>query len=91
MRGWNPEDIEVLSATPADQFYKAFKQAEGDDLRKIIDSCLQFANIINATPAMKNISANATEALKRIGRESLLNKRRVRRYGIDSADTGEES
>ena len=83
MNGWNPGDIELLSATTVDEFYAVFKETEGDELRKIINSCLQFNNVLNATPDMKKISASAIEALKLIGMESAINARRVRKYGID--------
>jgi hypothetical protein len=83
MKGWNPEDIELLSATTVDEFCTVFKQTQGEELRKIINSCLQFDNILNATPDTKKISATAIEALKLIGMESAINARRVKKYGIE--------
>ncbi len=88
--GCRPDDIQVLSAAPVDEFYKAFKQAKGDDLRKIINSCLQFDNVTNASPEMRKISASAIEALQRIGKESPINAQRVRKYGVEVDETGEE-
>lgn len=82
MNGWNPKDIRLLSAASVEDLYAIFKQAEGDELRKIINSCLQFNNILNATAEMKRISDVAAEALQLIGMESAINARRVRAYGI---------
>jgi hypothetical protein len=43
----------------------------------------QFDSITNATGPMKEISKRAKDGLKRIGQESAMNARRVRRYGIE--------
>jgi hypothetical protein len=80
---WNPEDIKTLSTTPAGDYYEIFKGSTGQELRRAIDVCLQFDRIVNATEEMKEIPELAKEALKRIGQESEINARRVRRYGVD--------
>jgi hypothetical protein len=85
--GWNPEDIEILSTTPIEQYYGIFMKSNGDVLRKAIRACLQFDVISNATEPMKEISNRAKEALKRIGKESPLNAQRVRRYGVKADET----
>ena len=58
-----------------------------DDLHKIINGCLQFDRIGNATEQMSEISSRAKEALARIGLESAINARRVTTYGIKVDDT----
>lgn len=83
MNGWHPEDIAILSSLPVDTYYKVFKSTEGRDLQRILSSCLQFDTIGNASADMKEISRRAKEALKRIGQESLINARRVKRYGVE--------
>jgi len=83
MKGWNPEDIAILSSLPVDGYYRLLKNTEGNDLRRILSSCLQFDSIGNASADMKEISRRAKEALKRIGQESLINARRVKRYGVE--------
>jgi hypothetical protein len=82
---WNPEDITALSSLSVDEYYEMLKVTRGRDLRKIISSCLQFDNIANATPDMKEISKRAKDALRRIGKESAINARRVKTYGVDDS------
>lgn len=83
MNGWSEKDIVTLSTMPVEEYYKLFKKSEGRDLRRIINACLQFDNIMNATEQMKRISKRAKDALRRIGQESEINARRVKRYGIE--------
>jgi hypothetical protein len=87
---WNPEDITALSQAPVDMYYNMLKNHTGTELRKLLDACLQFDRIGNATSEMKEVSRRAKDALIRIGRESKINARRVRRYGIeiDPVDSG---
>lgn len=82
-RGWNPEDIEILTNLSIDRYYEIFKNNEADDLATVIDSCLLFDRISNASAAMAEIPKRAKEALRIIGRESRLNAMRVRKYGIE--------
>ena len=70
---------EMLGAS----YYQVFKNTDGHDLQRILSSCLQFDTIGNASADMKEISGRAKEALKRIGQESLINARRVKRYGVE--------
>jgi len=89
--GWAGNDIATLSTLSVDEYYKIFKQSRGIDLRKILDACLQFDRIGNATEQMKEISNRAKDALKRIGLESPINARRVRRYGVEVVAQEESS
>jgi hypothetical protein len=81
--GWMTEDIDVLANTSADQYYDMFKLLQGKDMDSYIYTCLRFGKLTNASSQHKKISENATEALKRIGSESLINKLRIRRFGIE--------
>jgi hypothetical protein len=83
--GWSPEDMVQLSSLPVDEYYRLFKTLKGDELRKAINTCLQFDRISNATPEMKEISMRAREALQQIGSESPMNARRVKSFGVDPA------
>lgn len=85
---WNPEDITILSTLSVDTYFEIFKSSQGRDLRKILNACLHFDRIINATNQMKEISKRAKDALKRIGQESAINARRVKVYGVDVASEG---
>lgn len=88
--GWSEEEISALSALDVDEYYKMFKAHDGDELRKILNACLQFDRILNASEPMKEISRHTKEALKHIGQESPINASRVRKYGVnvDIAETG---
>jgi hypothetical protein len=82
-QGWNSEQINTLSTSSVDEYYNIFKRSQGQALRKIIDACLQFDRISNASPPMKEISKRAKEALKRISQESPINALRARKYGVN--------
>jgi hypothetical protein len=80
---WNPEDVVCLSELSVDDYYKMFKGNKGKDLRKLINACLQFDRFGNATPEMKEVSKRAKDALIRIAKESPINARRVKPYGVE--------
>jgi hypothetical protein len=80
---WGPEDIACLSELSVDDYYKMFKASKGKELRKLINACLQFGRFGNATSEMKEISMRAKEALIRIAKESPINARRVKPYGVE--------
>lgn len=82
--GWNPEDIETLATLSIDEYYDIFKKTEGQALRKIIDACLLFDRISNASIPKREISRRAKAALNRIGQESPINALRVRKYGLEA-------
>lgn len=79
---WNPTDLNDLATLPVDDYYGLLKNNRGIELRKIINALLKFDNMVGATPTMQEMSKRAKEALKRIGEESPINARRVRRYGV---------
>jgi hypothetical protein len=80
---WGPEDVTALSELPVEDYYNMFKNVSGPDLRKIISACLQFDRFVSATPEMMEIPKRARDALRRIGKESKINARRVRTYGVE--------
>ena len=80
--GWGHDDEEILSSASPDDFYALFKSERGPHLSSYVDTCLKFARIGNASERMKKISENATIALQKIGKESVLNSLRVKKYGI---------
>lgn len=77
---WNPEDIEFLSSLGPDDFRQIFRTA-GENAPRIIGACQTLGRINE--PNLKLIGDNATAALRKIGSESRLNRRRVSRYGIE--------
>jgi hypothetical protein len=79
---WNQETITALAVLPVEEYRKAFKSASGAELRKILSNVFQFDRVVNASDSMREIATRAREALKLIGAESAINKRRVSRFGV---------
>lgn len=84
--GWSRQDLATLSMSSAEEYYSLFKSTRGEGLRKVINACLQFDTISGSSKEMKEITKRAKEALTRIGGESAINARRVRKYGIKPTD-----
>ena len=70
----------VLAAVSVDEYYKLFTENERDEMQRMIWTALSFEKVGYSTG--QEIAKRAREALKRIGRESAINARRVRRYGV---------
>lgn len=85
-KSWSEKEVELLASLEADAYYAAFKNAKGTSLRRLIAGALQFDRISNASVSMREVSKRAKEALEMIGRESPINARRVRKYGINIAE-----
>lgn len=83
-QGWNPEDIQRLASLTADDFYRIFKGLRGSDGQRAVRAALMFRN--SQGEAEMTITRNAKSALKRIGLESPINARRVRREGMLTAE-----
>ncbi len=83
--GWSDEDEKILANASSDDFYKVFKSEIGDHLSRYVDACLQFGRFTNASDQQKKIALNATDALKRIAKESPLNELRVKKFGVQLA------
>lgn len=85
--GWKRDDEKILANTSADEYYNIFKSLKDRRSRSaFITTCLKFGQYGNANEEMVEISKRATEALKRIAEESLVNKSRVKLYGIQIDD-----
>ena len=81
------DDLVLLSKLSANDFYAIFKKQKGTDLSRIIRASTQFENAAAVDEAMtKGISAKAKEALVRIGKESPINRRRVKKHNIQISD-----
>lgn len=80
-RGWNMEQIEILSKASVDDYYEFFKSIGVDDnLGSYIRTCLEFGSFSDGEERYKKIHANASDALRKIAGESHLNKVRISRY-----------
>jgi hypothetical protein len=78
--GWSEEWITYLASLTAKIYKGIFKNTKGQELQKVIDACLQFDRIDNASAEMRKIAGLAKEALREIGEESAINRERVKRY-----------
>ena len=84
--GWNSSDEVVLANTPIDDYYHLFKTEVGRHLSSFVTTCLKFGQLGNASDQQKKIANRATEALRRIASESEINKRRVKKFGVNLED-----
>jgi hypothetical protein len=81
-KGWGRDDITLLSKLTPNDFFQLFKSHWGEDFERIVRTSLQFSNMGGTGEEEKAISERAREALVRIGQESLLNRRRVGKFGV---------
>ena len=82
--GWSKKDEDTLIAATANDFYKLFKEIEGENLSGCVKACLPFGRFASPTkPEHEKISGNTTAALKKIASESTLNWLRVKKFGIE--------
>lgn len=81
--GWNPSDEVVLVNTPVEEYYYLFKTEKGGHLSSFVTTCLKFGQASNASEQQKEIANRATAALRRIASESEINKRRVKKFGVN--------
>ncbi|MCX7310159.1 MAG: hypothetical protein NTV56_00155 [Alphaproteobacteria bacterium] len=79
---WGVDDIKTLVALGPDDFYGMFKKLKAIDLRRAVRASLALGRNSPADKDYAAITANATEALKRIAAESPMNKLRVGKWGI---------
>lgn len=84
--GWNQSDEIILANTCVDDYYDLFKTESGRHLSSIVTTCLKFGQFSNASDQQKEITRRAIDALKRIASESEINKRRVKKFGVNLED-----
>jgi hypothetical protein len=78
-KSWSREDVTLLAKLSADDFYKIFKHTRGEHFSAMVRRALEFGS----NDSGNKIVRAATDALKRIGRENALNKRRVEKFGVN--------
>lgn len=81
--GWTEDAIATLATTSPDEYAKILKAESGQELRRLLSNAFQFDRITNATEQMKEIPKRVREALMTIGKESAINARRVKRFGVN--------
>jgi hypothetical protein len=80
---FEPNADEVLDKMTEKNFQQLFEASRGDELRGMVRAALNFGSFGNASDQMKAIAAQATAALREIGRQSPINARRILIYGIN--------
>lgn len=83
--GWSTAQGEVLASATPEDFYTIFKSATRKTLPSYINASLQYGQLnAVATEQQLEISKKAKQALLRLGNESLLNKVRLKRFGVST-------
>lgn len=85
---WNSDQLAFLAEAPVEQYYDTFKASEGEELRRLLANATSFQRIVNPSTEMSQVTTKTKAALEQIGKESRLNARRVRRFGIKVDTTG---
>lgn len=79
---WDNKDTKLLASMSVEGYIRMFRATTGEALPEIVKSSLMFGKAGNASEVDLEISRRATEALQIIGAESILNRRRIERYGV---------
>lgn len=81
--GWSQTQGKALASATSEDFYKIFKSGTRKTLPSYVNATLQYGKLDDvATEQQLEITKKAKEALRRIGNESLLNKVRLKRFGV---------
>jgi hypothetical protein len=88
-QGWNPEDIEFLTALTSDDYYRWIQSSPPDLSIKLRSGLLTFRSLTGSRPEddanYSKISADVTNALRRLGKESEIGRLRIKHlYDIDA-------
>ena len=81
-RTWSPDIIAFLANESVENYYKTFKTLRGTELDRALRGGLLFKSNQEIDEDMKSILDKTEAALRRIGRESPLNLRRVLQRGV---------
>jgi len=76
------EAEETLSKLSVDDFVALFKETKGANQMVLVNGCLAFRKISNASERQRHITETAKAALLKIGKESALNVHRMKKYNI---------
>jgi hypothetical protein len=81
--GWNQKDEVILANTTIDEYYELFKSETGRHLSSYVNTCLRFGQSSNASEQQRQIAIRVKGALQRIASESEINRRRVKKFGVE--------
>lgn len=79
---WSPDDEAVLATLSVHDLVALFSETREPNRSVLILACLEFRKFNPATSQQSAIVANATEALICLGKQSPLNARRLRAFGV---------
>jgi hypothetical protein len=80
--GWDQEDLERLAGLTEADYVHIFKRLRGSDLGSAVTGGLIFRDMSNADDRMKSSTRMVEGALRQIARESPMNAKRVRNFGV---------
>lgn len=83
LKGIGKHEEELLVETTVEEYFDLFKAVEGKDLDRIVKAGLSFGKIQNAKEDYQKIDSSVKTALTKIGKESILNAKRISKYGIE--------
>ena len=81
-KGYDPDILEGVSLLPVEEYHRALKSHEGQDLSNIVDGLRQYLNLGNPNEQIFTILEKAGTALRQVAAESPINRRRAMRIGI---------
>jgi hypothetical protein len=79
---YDSQTVKSLAAVPVEAYRDLILGSRGEQLRSIILSALEFRRISNASDDMRRVQELMEEALRMLGRHSLLNELRIKKYGV---------
>lgn len=81
-KSYDAETIKRLAAVPVEAYRDLIVGSRDEQLRSIVLSGLEFRRIANASDDMRRVRELMEEALRMVGRHSLLNELRIQKYGL---------
>lgn len=88
--GWNPEDLEFLASLSEEKIYDIIRAAKGDNLHDMIRSATRFVASDSGPAAYGEFGEKARNVMRRISRESRLNRFRLSPYLPDELGGDEQ-
>lgn len=81
-KGYDQDILEGVSLLPVEEYHRALKSHEGQDLSDIVDGLRQYVSLGNPNEQILTILEKAGKALRLVAAESPINGRRAMRLGI---------
>jgi hypothetical protein len=81
-KDYDAETIKQLATMPVETYHDLIAGSRGERLRSIVLSGLEFRRISNASDDMRRVVELMEEALRIVGRRSVLNELRIQKYGV---------